>query len=247
MQINNASAEYNSLYHLALRWARATSTDFPFNPDFLQGANLALSKVSALIMRFDNTWEQHDTNASTLPISTTALASGQAIYALSTSHLKMLRVRVKDRNGNFYTVPPKSRGEIPDSELDGSGEPRAYDKLGRAIIFSPTPDYDAAAGVEIQWQGGADPFETSDTTKEPGFNPLFHELIGLYPALEYCEINDLDSRAKKIRDRIGQEPRQGVEGTGLLGDLADFYSSRDADRPQSISIDRSNRGIGTLL
>jgi hypothetical protein len=245
MRINDASNQHLSLYHLALRWAIATSTDFPFNPDFLQSANLALDKVSALIMRFDNTWEYDDSNNTDLPIATTDLVAGQDQYSIATSHLKILRVRVTNRNGDYVTLSPKNRGELNDRTLDVDGTPLYYDKLGGNIFILPKPDYSGT--IELQTQRGANHFATSDTVKEPGFNSLFHELVALYPSLDYTEIAGMDKQANKIRARIGQEPVGGQEGTGLLGQLATAMMQRDADRPQSLGISKSNRGIGLLI
>lgn len=247
MKINDASNTHQSIYHLALRWALASSTDFPFDPDFVQSANIALDKLIALIMRNDNTWEWDDGNQADLPIATADLASGQDNYSIAVTHLKILRVRVKDQNGNWKTLNPIQRRELTDTQLAASGLPEGYDKLGGSIFLVPKPDYASTGGLELQFQRGASYFADDSTTKEPGFAAEFHELVALMPALDFCDINGKDKQAARIRERIGREPIGSDEGSGLLGAMAAFYRSRDYDRPQSLSLAKSNRASSTLL
>jgi hypothetical protein len=245
MQIRNDSSTHLSLYHLGLRWAQAATTDYPF-AEFVQSANVWLDKVVAVIMRNDNTWEFEDTNNTDLPLATTSIVAAQEDYSLAASHLKILRVRAKDNQGNWVTLQPIQRRQLTDDQLRSTGNPEGYDKLGNSLFLNPIPDYASSGGLELQFQRGGNYFDTDDTTKEPGFASPFHEIIALGAALDFCDINGKDKQANAIRARLGVEPIGNVEGSGLLGALASHYRTRDYDRPQTISLKQSNRSRGLL-
>ena len=211
----------------------ADTTTFPI-ADITRGANEALKRISSLIMRYDAKWEWDDSNNSDLPIATTTLVVSQHDYSIATTHLKILRVRVKDANGDYYTLDAKDRPELSDAELiEDDGQPRCYDKLGNSIFIYPAPKSGTvtlAAGLEVQFQRGANLFITTDTTKEPGFDSRFHRLVPLYTALDYTEANGLVQRTARIRERI-----QGMEQ-----ELIRAMTERSADekvvlRPRGIN------------
>lgn len=245
MQINGAEYE-NSLYRDALAWAGASATDFPFDPDFVRNANLWLDLVTGYIMEFDGSWKWDDANRTTLPIGTGNLVSDQDNYSVSVGYLKLIRVRVKDQNGNWITLKPIQRRSLSDSDLAASGTPTSYYKLGNSIFLTPIPNYALTGGIEIQVQKGGVYFTTDDTTKEPGYAPHLHRLNSLGPALDYLDINGPIARANAVRARIGVCPKNGQPGSGLLGLLAEHYSSRDYDQAPRLELEKSNRGIALL-
>jgi hypothetical protein len=232
MQINNTSDQEHSLYHDALRWARANSTNYPFDPDFVRDANFALDKVTQLILNHDNSWEWDDNNRTDLPVGTASLVSAQQDYSLPVTHLKVIRVRAKDSAGNWVTLQPISRRSLSDSELSATGVPRYYDKLASSIFLTPTPNYASSGGLEVQFQRPSDYFVVGDTSKEPGFASVFHRLISLYPALDYTEIHSMDAQSAKIRNRIEK----------MEAELVEFYSSRDYDKQHSLSLRKEDYG-----
>lgn len=223
----------NSLYADALFWSGANSASFPVDPDFTRSANNALDRILALILRADNTWEFNDANLSTELLDiTTAIVSGTQTYAISTSWLKIKRVRVKDANGNWITLRPIDRDEASDSQLSETGTPYAYFKLGSYIYLVGTPTYSSTGGLEVQFQRGADYFVVGDTTKAPGFASQFHRLISLYAALDYVEANDIPNRDAKIRNRI----------TAMEAELQQHYADRDRDDRPSLALRREDYG-----
>lgn len=228
MEINSGT---NSIIADIDFWAKTDGTLYTL-AEKIRNANLALDRVTSLIMRSDTTWEWDDSNNTDLPIAVTNLVAGQLDYSLSVNHLKIVKVRIKDRNGVFYTLDPINRRDLSDHELNATGTPRGYDKIGMSIMPYPVPDYSQTAGIEVQFQRVASYFTTDDTTKEPGFAPQFHRLIPLYAALDYCETNGMDAQSARIRNRI---ERMEVE-------LVEFYSSRDYDKPHRISFKQEDWG-----
>lgn len=245
MRINDSSNQHLSLYHDCLYLAGASSTEYPFNPDYVRNANLAMDLVSGYIMRFDSTWSWRDHNRTTQPIADGDLTSGQSVYPLTLGHLKVLRVRVKDSDGNYHTLKPRSRRSLNDDELAATGVPTSYSKQGASIVLNPTPDYSVSTtGMELECQQPVDYFDTDDTTKEPGFAQPFHRLISLLPALDFPNVSE--ARKRDLRDRIGACPEPGRSGSGMLGELCNFYSQRDYDEEPVMELAKFHRGIGLL-
>lgn len=217
-------------------WAGTDSVTYPIG-DLTRNANSAMDRITSLIQKNDNSWEWSDSNNTTLDIATKNLISGQSDYALSQTYLKILKVRIKDPNGNWITLLPVSRRKLSDSELAAVGIPSSYDVIGSSLVLNCTPNYSSDGGIEAQFQRPGEYFLVNDTTKVPGFAPQFHRLISLYTALDYTDPNDLNSRSQKIRERIIK----------MESDLERFYQDRDYDRPQSINISVDDYGSDMLI
>ena len=184
-------------------------------------------------MKSDNVWEWDDTNNTDLPIATTSLVASQQDYGIAVGHLKVLKVRIKDQQGNWVSLDPINRRDLTDSQLTATaGDPKRYDKVGNSLFLYPKPSYASSGGLEVQFQRGASYFATTDTTKTPGFATHFHRLVSLYAALDYCETNDFDKRAAKIRANIQT----------LEAELITHYSSRDLDAKISLKIQNEDYG-----
>lgn len=217
------------LYSDARFWCGIANTDTTTYPlaDFTRNANFALDRVSSLIMKWD------DTNNTDLPIATTSLVASQQDYGIAVGHLKVLKVRIKDQQGNWVSLDPINRRDLTDSQLTATaGDPKRYDKVGNSLFLYPKPSYASSGGLEVQFQRGASYFATTDTTKTPGFATHFHRLVSLYAALDYCETNDFDKRAAKIRANIQT----------LEAELITHYSSRDLDAKISLKIQNEDYG-----
>lgn len=199
-------------------WAGTDAVTYPI-ADITRNANQALSKVVEMIMRSAGRWQFDDTNYDDLPIATTDLVANQTNFSLAVSHLKVARVRIKDKQGKWKILRPVDRRDLSEDELNATGVPDKYDKLGVSLFFFPLQDYDQSQGVEVQFERDADYFETDDTTKAPGFASTFHRLISLYTALDYTEPNELEARSRKISKRIER----------MEAELVEFYSDRDRD------------------
>ena len=236
IQFYNLTDKELSLYHDALYWAKANSTQLPVDPDFTRFANMALDTVDALIKKSDAVWEWDDSNNTDLPIATSDLVANQEDYSVPVTHAKILRVRVKDQGGSWVTLEPVDRRQVSDSELNDSGTPSKYDKIGNSIFPIPKSSYSSTGGIEVQFQRGASYFTTSDTTKTPGFAVQFHRLISLYAALDYTDRNSMDRQSIKIRERI-KEMRE---------DLMDYYATRDHDSNPSLRVRKEDYGASEL-
>jgi hypothetical protein len=227
MKINDATDIPNSLYHDALWLVDADSNVFPVEA-FMRSANFALDYVVRKILTVSGRWQYDDTNNDTVPVDRTPLIGGQNQYVLADKHLRVLRVRVKDTNGTYRTLKPKDDRDMSDDDLSKVGTPEYYDKVGRSIFLYPSPDYSADAGVEISFQMGSNYFSTADTTKEPGFDSIFHRYVSLIPAREYAM-----KYAQQYLNLIDTEIQR------LDKDLLEHYATRDVDDAPFLSTERT--------
>lgn len=215
-------------------WASTDSVTYPIE-DKTRNANFALSRVTTKIMKADRTWKHVSNNATSIPIAVTSLEAGVDNYSLASTHLKILRVRIKGPDGVYRTVTARDRKGISDEILNTPGTPTSYDKIGGSLMPVPVPNYSADEGIEIEYQPGADYFLVTDTSKEPGFNADFHRLVSLYAARDYCALHAKD-RLQLI----------DVEIQRYEQDIIDFFASRDIDDEPAFNVKKTNRGISLL-
>ena len=242
------SGETNNLdlYSEARDWCGIPTSDTTTLPlaTFIRSANFGLDRVISLILRADGKWQFDDNNNSgeLLDVSTD-LVSGTQIYSIGVTWLKIKKIRIKDSAGDWVTLTPVDRRQLSDAQLTAdAGDPKRYDKLGNYLYLYPKPNYASTGGLEVQYQRGASYFAYNATTTVPGFDSDFHILIALYGALDYCEKNDLHSRASAIRAKIGVPQTQAQAGFGLENELMERYSSKDADQKVSLRTRKENYG-----
>lgn len=193
-------------------------------------ANNALERVVSLIERSDGRWQYDDSNNTDLAIATTPLVANQQDYTLSISHLQITRAEYQDNSPTpqwhkLYPIDQQdaySRAITPATSAT-YGAPYFYDKIGASIFLytstmGPAPNFSQAASLKLWFKRTPSYFLTSDTTKSPGFNALYHELIPLWIAYNYAIANGKKNGAAIMQKIV------------LLEDaLADDYSVRDKD------------------
>lgn len=173
--------------------------------------NAAYNRVISLVIKADGRWQWDDSNQTDLPVATTALVSGQRDYTLSTSHLKILRVRLKDTSGNWKVLPPVDSEDENYSELMESpttGIPSVHDKSGASILLGVTPNFSQLASLELTFQRGPAEFtsgEVATGTKQPGFNSLYHVLIPLWVTYNYWLVNDQNLCSGFMKEIMAKE------------------------------------------
>lgn len=173
-------------------YTNTNTTNYPA-ADMLIAVNNAYERVASLIMQADGRWEWDDANNTDFPIATTALTADQGDYGLAVTHLKILRVEVKDENGlwtQLYNIDQSDyKGQAQGEFLKTAGQPVYYDLVNSSVILYPKPDYSQAASLKIYFQRGPAVFTSAEVTtgtKVPGFNSLYHELIPLHAAHDYA-------------------------------------------------------------
>jgi len=197
-------------------------------------ANNALERVASIIMTLDGRWQWDDTNNTDLPIATTNLVSGQQDYSIASSHLAITGVELKDTSGNWVPLTPIDQNDIkynPSTTdfMKGGGTPRHYDKAGVSIFLYPIPNFSQSASLKIRYQRGPSYFVAGDTTKQPGFNALYHDLIPLWISYNYALANSL-SNANQILAEIQRKEEE----------MRCDYQMRNKDEPLKLKVVRNN-------
>lgn len=168
-------------------------------------ANNALERCVYLINHSDGRWQFDDTNNTDLPIATATLTTNQQDYSFATSHLEISRVEVQDQNGNWSKLVPIDQSDVYNQSLTDfmktAGTPFYYDKIANSIFLYPKPNYTQSASLKIYFKRGPSYFLTSDTTKTPGFNALYHDLIPLWIAYNFAVANG-KANASQIMSEI---------------------------------------------
>lgn len=207
------------------------------NADLLIGINNIVNRISSLILMSDHRWRWDDSNQTDLPIATAALVANQQDYSISSSHLIIERIEVKDTNGNWRLLTPIDQSALKGYNKDAmseyqetAGTPEEYDLIGDSIFLYPKPSYSQVASLKIYFARGPSEFTDAqiwtsyalDGTKVPGFNTLFHDLIPLLVAYEYCSIYhreragflyvQVQQREKALQDFYTQRLNDGVKG-----------------------------------
>ena len=205
----------------ARRFVGADSTSYT-TADITVSANRALDRVVALIRAAEGRWQWDDSNNTDLPIATTALIADQQDYNLDPTHYQIQRIEVQDEDGNWRKLEPIDTTDIYNQSmtdfLKTPGTPKYYDKVGNSLFLYPKPSYSQTASLKCFYTRGPSYFTTSDTTKTPGFNTIFHQLISLWASYDYAIINQMPV-SKTIAEEIALKEDK----------LSEYYSLRNKD------------------
>lgn len=212
-----------------------------FNTDYsladrTRNVNISYDEIVAELYKADPNYTWDDTNNSDFPVATVDMTSGLDHYSLLDSSAVVWRVRMKDSTGNYQTLDPKLKSEFTDSELDSSGTPYAYYKIGQAIFPVPVPNYGATAGVELTFQRGGNHFSTTDTTKEPGFNPQFHQFLSVGACLRYAIANGMRDKVSFLNDMKNN----------IKIDISEHYARRSPDDRTRLQLKKKTSNYGLV-
>lgn len=205
------------------------NTDYSLT-DRTRNVNITWDEAIAELYKADPNHKWDDTTNTDFPIATLTLVPNQDHYTLLDSALVVHRVRIMDRNGKYMTLTPVNRVELTDSELEATGSPDKYYKLGGAIFPVPIPDYGATDGVELEFQRGANYFTISDTNKVPGFNPQYHQFLSIGAALRYASSNGMKNKTTYLS---GEKER-------IRTTMREHYQLRALDERPRLRLRRAN-------
>jgi len=187
------------------------SGDATLLKQFTGQINDAYMKATNIIVSADGIWEWDDTNMSDLPGSTTDLNADQSDYQIlkdaptsTQDWLEIKGVNVKDESGSWYKLKYRSRKMFgsPRAERETvTGTPTTFFVEGTQIFLDAMPNYDSSGGLEVLFNRVPLEFSSTDTTKRPGFNTLFHEYLVLVPSYwweKYKRVGDPEQTKRDI-------------------------------------------------
>jgi len=203
------------------RWmVGANSTTYPI-ADLTRNVNRWFDKAVALILPAGGKWQFDDSNYTTYPNATAALVSGQQDYVLDVSYLRIERVEIKNEAGDWTRLKQLDRTEVDMSIsefMEQDGDPIYYDLQGNSVLLYPAPDYSQASSLRVFFQRKGSYFETTDTTKSPGFAELFHRYLSLGAAYDYS-----------LKYKTSNKQDIELEILRMEKDIQNFYSRRNRD------------------
>ena len=225
-----------------LLFGSSTATSPYLIADKTRNINNRLDETVSLIMKSDARWKWDDDNQTDQPIGTINLISEQAEYEIAgATYLKILRVEVLDVNGNYKLIKPIDEKQIQHQSLTEflktPGMPRLYDKNGEYIWLYPKPSSaltTLTAGLKIYYQRLPSYFTASDTTKSPGFNPLYHKILSIGAAIDFAIPNGLTEKISILTPML----------TNMQNELIEFYSNRANDEKTTMTTKRESYNVG---
>ena len=214
----------------------ASLTEYPI-ADRTRNINEWSRKVLVKILTSQDEWDFDDSNHTDFPILSGNLVSGQRDYSLPLSSEGMLQIKsVEISDGSkFYLAKTIDKSEqrlaVSNDDIDSlytKSEPR-YDLQYGSLFVYPLPSSNVANGLKIWINRDISPFTASDTTKTPGFDPVFHQILSLGASYEWAK-----SRGAKNMAVLKSDLAEMFEALG------DYYSKKQQDRQSSIkSINRN--------
>jgi len=206
-----------------------------FNDDYsledrTRNINLAQDEAVVELFKADPNFIWDDTTNTNFPIAKLDLTANQDHFTIPDKSLVVHRFRVKDSNGKWKTLTPKLRRELSDDELEETGTPDKYYKLDNAFFPIPIQNYEATLGIEIEFQRGANYFESTDTTTEPGFASIFHSFLSVSAALRYAIANGMSEKIKTL----------SVEKEKIKMSMREHYERRSSDQKPKMSLKKES-------
>jgi len=182
------------------------------------------------ILDADGRWQFDDFNHTDQPTATTSLVADQSEYSFISDEnavpfLRLIDLAVKDTAGNWIKLKPIDPAETNqawDEYKKVSGIPTHFDMLGATIRLKPAPDYSQTASLKATFQREPSYFESTDTTKKPGFASVGHIILAMGAAYDWGI-----SKGKANTSILRQEVEQRRE------EIRAFYSRRNKyEQPQ---------------
>lgn len=217
--------------------AGANANNYPV-ADIVRNSNVALDMAVTMILQADARWQFDDSNATDLPIGTTALVSGQQDYSFDDEYLMIKSIECSDSTGNWHKLEPIDNMD-EDEALSGfettNGLPKYYDKMGESILLYPAPNYSIAptdspaGGLRAYFQRNIDYFVAGDTTKVPGFATHLHYFIPLYNAYVWANAKEQVNKVKLLQPRLEFYTGNEMRGGNDRGAFKEFYARREKD------------------
>ena len=227
MQFNNTTNK-NGLIQLCEFLTQIGDTNISGDTTLLKTFTMLINngyhKAESIILASQDEWDFDDSNNSDFPIGTANLVADQQDYALPTS-LKIKRVEITFDGTKWYKAEPfdiNERGRATDTTSISQDffqtEPK-YDIMDSSLFMYPIPGVNITSGLKVWFIRIVAPFVSTDTTKEPGFDGLWHEYVALYASHEWARTKGKSNADKLKRDLLQME-----------SDMRDYFSDKQEDR-----------------
>lgn len=150
-------------------------------------ANNAVNSAVSIILRATNSWQWDDLNQTNLPILTANLVANQQDYAFPGDVLQIYKVEIDYDGSGTYVVAEEIDSESNSIPSDATSESAHYSTsspkyniVANSLMILPRPTANSTGGLKVTITREISKFTSSDTSKEPGIDDLFHEYIEAY-------------------------------------------------------------------
>ena len=228
MQFSNTTTKEGILQQLEFRLNlgdAGITGDATLLKQFTGQINNAYMKATQIIISSDGVWNWDDTGYLNLAKATTDLVLNQSDYGVMATSpssgqdwLEITGVNVKDESGQWYKLNYKADkffGEPKQGRDTVSAQPNSFFFDGTQIFLDTKPSYSSTGGLEILFNRTPLQFLSTDTTKRPGFNTIFHEYLVLKPSYWWEKYKKVGNPEQTKRD-IAEMER----------DIGKFYGNR---------------------
>lgn len=183
-------------------------------------ANMALRVIWGDIFMAYGGWIYDDSNLTDLPEATADLIANQQFYGLPITNMsQLIGVEFQNVGGTWIPLSPitlekiQQNGYAESEFLKTPAVPMFYRPTATGLKLYPPANFSQFQSLRIQLSRDISSFLPTDTTKVPGFDPLFHEGVSLYMAYRYAQQKGLGVAGGVLR---------GGYKTGLYADWFDF-------------------------
>lgn len=227
MDFNNSSTEEGLIQEIN-RICNASDATYSLKAKTAR-INMALDRFFTLAFRADGRWSFDDMNQTAPPIQSINLVANQSRYELddfASEIINVLRVEIKDENGNGVLLRPLSLEEIRedyDEFWETAGTPVGYLKIGEFIDLKPAPSYSSTSGLTLYFERNKDPFVSTDTTKDPGIPSVFHGYLARHASLPFL-IEKGKPQANAIKQLVMEDEAA----------ITEHFAHRDKDVPMRL-------------
>jgi len=233
MQFSNTT-DNNGIVEQIRKRLGVDAEDYPIG-ELTQNINKYYRRAISKIQEVDSRWQWDDRNATDLPIETVDLVDGQPDYELDADVREVERIEILTETGtdNYRRLQrlheAEVAGSIEEAFGDTNSEPLYYELKGRSVYLYPTPNYDKPVGMKMWNRRGMTEFVTTDTDKEPGFDPFYHDYLIEGASYEY---------AKTYKREVAEVMKRDLMEIEV--DMVRFYQKRGggsrvmARRPRAI-------------
>lgn len=168
---------------------------------FTNRINRRYEKALAKLNLGSDRGQVDDTNYDNQPFSTFDILSGQADYQFLTdedgdSITDITAVMIlESASATQYvtleriTLDDKQAEEFMSHNSENTGVPTGFIERNNTIFFDKLPNYSATAGGKLFFRRVPSYFASTDTTKKPGYNADYHQLLALGASYDWLLVN----------------------------------------------------------
>jgi hypothetical protein len=160
-----------------------------------RSASRVSRRIWAMIFESYGGWQYDDINNTTdFPRARGNLVVGQKDYSLplDLSVIRNVEILSGEVWQNLNPITEEEILEMGTNEAEFhkvNGTPIYYQPIGSSIKLYPAPDQSVTQGIRISYDRDIVTFLATDTTKTPGWNVMFHEMLAVGMALDFLVKN----------------------------------------------------------